>query len=328
MPGGNRPGENLSGQNRPGRRPIPDGVNRMNRPLSQRKPALFLRAVCLLFCFGWLFPGWLWAEEAAISGPDFSAGPASPPETIHLGYPAATGDLGLALAQKIFPLVFERAGKRVRISPIPGERSLIEANAGRLDGDGARFGSARIADHYPNLIQVQEPLLVSNTSVFSIGFSAEIRDWSDIAELSPRIVHIRGYKLVESRLSAMGLQQRAFRLADHGKALRFLAAGRADVLISTEASVRSHLNATEFRNAGIRRIGVLEKNPSYLFLHRHHAKLAERLAAVLREMKADGTYRRLFQEFNRDLRPEQLDGRWLPEEESSSGDVEPPPNRP
>jgi hypothetical protein len=275
-----------------------------------------------------MFPVRLGAEDRGISDPDIFAGGASALETIHLGFAANPADVGLALARKIYPVAFGRAGKRVRISSMPGERSLIEANAGRLDGDATRFGGACVENQYPNLIRVREPLLVSNTSVFSIQISAEIQSWSGLAELSPRVVYIRGYKLVESRLLATGLRDRAFKVADHANALRFLTAGRADVLISTEPSVRTFLDQPEFRGSGIRRIGVLERDSPYLYLHKRHAALAERMGEVLREMKADGTYRGLFQEFTRNLNPKHAEGYWLQEEKDSSGNFEPPPGQP
>jgi hypothetical protein len=312
----------MAGKNRSAHYPsktFPKEVNPMPHSRSKNRFSPFRFAVWLLLFFGWPFPGWLGAEEAAIPGPEVSASQGADEETLHIGHAAGAGDLGLAFTQKIYPAAFGRAGKQVRISPMPGERSLIEANSGRLDGDAARFGSAKVENQYPNLIRVQEPLLVSSTSVFSIQFSANIRNWSDIVDLSPGIVYVRGYKLVESRLSAMGLKQRAFHVADHGKALRFLMAGRADVLISTEPAVRSYLSRREFRNAGIHRIGVLEKNALHLYLHKRHAELAGRMAEILREMKADGTYRRLFQEFTQNLGPEHTEGYWLSEEEIEPG---------
>ncbi len=277
--------------------------------------APFRFAVMLfLLCCGWILPGSPGAEESAVSGKEVAISQAADAETLHLGYGTGWNDVGLALARKVYSVAFGRAGKRVKISPMPSERALIEANAGRLDGDATRFGNARVENQYTNLIRVQEPLLVSNTSAFSIRFSAEIRNWSDVAELSPGIVYVRGYKLIESRLSAMELQARAFRVADHAKALRFLMAGRADILISTESAVRTFLGEPEFRNAGIRRIGVLERDSPYLYLHKRHAELADRLASVLRQLKADGTYRVMFQEFARNLKPEQREGFWLLEE--------------
>jgi len=295
-------------------------VNLMNHHRSGSNDAPFRFAVMLfLLCCGWILPGSPGAEESAVSGPEVATPQAADAEIIHLGYGTGWNDVGLALARKVYSVAFGRAGKRVKISPMPGERSLIEANAGRLDGDATRFGNARVENQYTDLIRVQEPLLVSNTSAFSIRFSAEIRNWSDIAELSPGIVYVRGYKLIESRLSAMGLQARAFHVADHAKALRFLMAGRADILISTEPAVRTFLGEPEFRNAGIRRIGVLERDNPYLYLHKRHAELAERMAKILREMKADGTYRTLFQEFTRDLNSEHTEGYWLPGEEVKPG---------
>lgn len=304
-------------------------VNLMTHHRSGSNCAPFRFAVMLfLLCCGWILPGSPGAEESAVSGPEIATPQAADAETIHIGYGADPGDVGLALARKVYSVAFGRVGKRVKISSMPGERSLIEANAGRLDGDATRFGSACVEDQYSNLIRVREPLLVSNTSVFSIQISAEIQSWSGLAELSPRVVFIRGYKLVESRLFATGLQDRAFKVADHANALRFLTAGRADVLISTEPSVRTFLDQPEFRSSGIRRIGVLERASPYLYLHKRHAVLAERMAEVLREMKADGTYRRLFQGFTRDSNPKHTEGYWLQEENGSSGNFEPPPGQP
>jgi polar amino acid transport system substrate-binding protein len=63
----------------------------------------------------------------------------------------------------------------------------------------------------------------------------------------------------------------------------------------TELAVASALHSAKFKGvAAIRKLLVLsDSTPLYPYLHRRNAALAPRLAAVLRQMKAEGPFRAL-----------------------------------
>jgi len=74
--------------------------------------------------------------------------------------------------------------------------------------------------------------------------------------------------------------------------------GRVDYFCEIDAALNSALYAPEFRGAGPVRplLTIGDRIVLYPYLHKSHADLAPRLAAVLKAMKADGLLDRYRQE--------------------------------
>ena len=178
---------------------------------------------------------------------------------------------------------FARLRQSVVIERKPAERSLQDANDGVTDGEFMRI--SQIGELYPHLVMVPEPLYQMKIVAFSLSpLPEQPTDWLG---LSPYTVgYVVGWKILEENIRQtrgtvpVGTQETLFRM---------LAAGRFQV------AVYGH----RFGKAVIERLGLtgieaegppLALKNMYLFLHRRHQALIPALTAVLRQMKADGSY--------------------------------------
>ena len=71
--------------------------------------------------------------------------------------------------------------------------------------------------------------------------------------------------------------------------LKKIIAKRTDIYVEVERTVLRALKTDEFKNENIKIAGVMEKVDLYTFLNKKYANLVPQLAAILKEMKKDGT---------------------------------------
>ncbi len=71
------------------------------------------------------------------------------------------------------------------------------------------------------------------------------------------------------------------------QSLKKLLHGRIDLYIDIDLRIRPLLQTPEFKNKKLKIAGELEAFDHYAFLHQRHAKLALKLAEVIRQMKSE-----------------------------------------
>lgn len=173
-----------------------------------------------------------------------------------------------------------RAGGKLRMVIAPSERGLVNANNGAVDGVSNRIAGLEKA--YPNLVRVAEPNLAYEFTAFAKRPLA-VKDWSDLAPL--RVGLITGWKILEENVRAAQI----IRADEPGQLFELLAADRVDVVLYERRLGLHHVAAH-----GIKGVHALEpalaRRDMHVYLNARHAALAPRLAAALREMKADGSY--------------------------------------
>ncbi len=217
-------------------------------------------------------------------------------KTYTLAYGGLECEACYELAKAIYSEAFSRLGHRVRIISLPSERSLIETNAGNFDGEVSRVQGFDFENRYPNLMLVPEQLSTVNVAAFAVDPKAEFDGWPGLARSSDFIAYRRGDKIIEARLSRYADPSKIIPAKDLVHGARLLVSGRAAVLITSPEIFAGVLQMEEFRDAAIHRIGDMESVDAYPVLHIDHADLAPKLAGVLREMKRDGSYYRIFED--------------------------------
>jgi len=191
---------------------------------------------------------------------------------------------------------FARLGYDCRVVTLPSERGLIEANAGRLDGDGSRIGDLNRNNDYPNLIRVEESLGRGRLALYGTDPAISIAGRGDLAGKGYRIGCVRGMKLIETHIAPFVVPGSLVFAENYRQACLMLAAGRVDLVAAIPATIDPLLKRPEFNSAAIRQVGLMESIDFFPYLHKRHAFLAPRLAAVIREMKADGSVARMLQQ--------------------------------
>ena len=202
------------------------------------------------------------------------------PQIVTLSFP---GHEALsASAEDIVVELYRRIGYQVRESKVSMRRSLRESDAGESDGEMMR--AADLETRFPDLIRVPEPLIEHDIVAFTAGNPALLpRGWDD---LSGHTVCARmGILLVEDKLNTLaGVRVSLAEGAE--QVFRMLKAGRCDYAVLPRAAW------IEAQQAGI--TGLAEARPvlthftTFHFVNRRRAMLVPSLAAVLRQLRAEG----------------------------------------
>jgi polar amino acid transport system substrate-binding protein len=198
--------------------------------------------------------------------------------------PNATAD-HTGLCDRVMTEAFRRLGLRLEIVNLPSERSLLSANEGIHDGNFARVQG--LEKQYPNLIRVAEQITTFEFVAFTAGPVFRTAGWESLRPHHVGIV--TGWKILEGNITGGASLTK---VRDEKLLFGLLAAGRADLVVYDRQQGRVVLE-----QLGLRGITVLEPplavEGMYPYLHKRHAALVPRLERVLREMKQDGTYRKI-----------------------------------
>jgi polar amino acid transport system substrate-binding protein len=182
------------------------------------------------------------------------------------------------------PELFRRIGVEARLTALPAERALINANSGIDDGD--MFRPPGIEEIYPNLIMVPEKLVDFEFIAYSKRPEIKIRNFDDLKPYA--LGFVRGYKNIESRVTQVREvalvtnTEQLFDLIDNDR-VDIIIIGRIGKMVNQEA-VAHRLTAHQ---------PALFSTGMHLYLHQKHAALVPRLAQALKGMKADGSYRKI-----------------------------------
>lgn len=182
---------------------------------------------------------------------------------------------------------FKRIGIEVEIERLPAERSLKNLDGGIDDGTVVRIEG--LEQLYPNLHRVPEPIMTWEFVAFARDVSIETSDWSNLAPHP--VAFINGWKILEANVPKSGA---VTKVKDAGQLFDLLLKDRTDVAIF-ERWQGLHI----LRNLGAEDVVMLRpplaNPPMYLYLHGQHASLIPDLSKVLKQMKEDGTYQKIFE---------------------------------
>lgn len=186
----------------------------------------------------------------------------------------------------IYKEAFGRLGYGLEYRPYPAKRASLLSDQGEVDGEIHRVGA--YGSLHPELVQVA-------TSHFPVTFAAYATrpltlrgGWNALKDTPLRVEYRNGVTRPSMQLSALVPADRLSTANNVLLGLRKLARGRTDVFVDLDTVVELTLAEPEFQGTAIRKVAVLETTPTYAFLHRRHAALAERLAVVLADMKREG----------------------------------------
>lgn len=211
-------------------------------------------------------------------------------------------DFCFRYATALYTEAFRRLGYGFRLVTMPSERALIESNAGSFDGEVSRMRDLNQNHRYPNLVRVDEPVGTATITAYAIADDIDLGDLEASGARGFRVAYVKGVKMVERMVRQFFDAAERIPAEDAVHAARLLVSGRADVVVSIPMLFQPILDREEFRSAPVRDIGQLGSEPFYPYLHRRHEELAPKLAATLREMKAEGTFDRILRaakaEFN------------------------------
>jgi len=186
---------------------------------------------------------------------------------------------------------FKRIGFKLIINPMPGSRSLLQADEGKTDGDAHRIFDLIEKKGLKNLIRIPEVQQVIHDYAWSNKDLDLNNGWSDLSPYSVG-VHLGTVFVPEQ---AKKHAKYVWPVNNTEQMFKMLVADRIDLVIATPSNA-GILKSKTFRNSGIRRIEPpLTSLDIYTYLHKKHRDLVPRVAESLHNMKIDGTYLKLIQ---------------------------------
>lgn len=194
----------------------------------------------------------------------------------------------------IYTEAFKRLGIPLRLEYLTLKRRSAMADEGNIDGEVGRvyeYGAA-----HPNLIRVEESVINLSFSLYTTQPALHLQRLDELPATALLVEYRDGILMCENTLKQLLPPTRLSRVATEQQGLKKLLAGRTDLYCDLDLTIQTALHSQEFKEAGnIRKALDLGKSiPTYPYLHWKHAELAPRLAATLKQMKAEGlieTYR-------------------------------------
>jgi polar amino acid transport system substrate-binding protein len=187
---------------------------------------------------------------------------------------------------------FRRIGVEVEVTTVPVERAMINVNAGIDDGD--LFRVAGVERVYPNLLRVPEKLFDSEFIAYTKRADIRIRDWAD---LQPYIVaYANGWVIFDRNVKTAKEITKTPSLDD---LYPLLDKGRADVILMDRWQwrwvAREKGYGTGLYEAPLAKVEI------FMYLHKKHADLVPKVARALADMKADGSYQKIYDAYLKPL---------------------------
>lgn len=180
---------------------------------------------------------------------------------------------------------FKRIGVEVEITVLPAERALINVNSGLDDGD--IFRAPGMERNFPNLIQVPEPMLDYAFVAYARRADITIRTWDDLQPYS--VAYASGWKIFENNVRNVKEVTITSSIVD---LFSLLEKGRVDVILLDRWGGQSIVHQMGYKLKP--QEPPLARTNMFMYLNRKHAALAPKVAQALRDMKADGSYKKIF----------------------------------
>lgn len=194
---------------------------------------------------------------------------------------------GIRWSLKIHTEAFRRLDIPLQPRFLPFARRAAMADEGAVDGDNARvfaYGSA-----HPNLIRVEEPVMTLGFGLYGTNPRLHLERVQDLATADLLVEYRSGIVFCETSLKPWVSAERLTVVKSEDQGLRKLVTGRTDVYCDLDNVIWPLLVTPEFKESGrIRKLMSIGELPTYPYLHRKHAELVPRLAATLKQMKAEG----------------------------------------
>lgn len=200
--------------------------------------------------------------------------------------PLVASDYSPGFIESLATEAFARLGIEFEVIKLPAERALVNANKGIEDGNLLRI--AGLEKSYPNLMRVPEKLMDTEFVGYSLKEIPAGEGWQRLQCCS--VAYVTGWKIFENNtrnsgtVSVVGEPTQLFRLIKEGRVDIGLYEKWQGILLA--------------RKVGLKNYHVLEPpfvvKEQFMYLHKKHAALVPEVARVLREMKQDGTYQKIF----------------------------------
>lgn len=187
-------------------------------------------------------------------------------------------DPATAFAESQLREAYRRLGLKLVVEQLPGERSLVQANSGQLDGE--LYRKTGMDREYPNLVVVPVVLMTYEIVIFSQTTEFVVTGWESLRPFT--IGFVRGIKIIQENTRDMKVEP----VATMQQAFQKMTMGRTDIVVGNRISGLAVVQSLQLKDVRILQPS-LASFPVYHYLHKKHEALVPKLAAVLRQVQAE-----------------------------------------
>ena len=192
--------------------------------------------------------------------------------------------------RRIYTEAFRRLGVPVLLPAIPLQRMTEMLDRGEIDGDVGRVHAHGLA--HPELVRVEEAMYDVVFGLYTLSPEIELKQADDLAAKPWSATYVRGVAVCERLLKSLP-PGNVTAISTDEQGMEMLALKRVDLYCAANHTVTDVASRERYRQLPPPRLALsMGTIPLYPYLHRRHAALALRLAAVLREMRAEGLIER------------------------------------
>ena len=187
---------------------------------------------------------------------------------------------------RIMAAAFNRIGLKGEVSLYTAsKRALINANEDVDQGVAMRVKN--LEKKYPNLVRVPEPLIENDFVAYSRDLDFATTGWDTLKPYA--VTHIHGWLIFERN---MAKGQEVTTVKEAGQMFAMLEKKRADIALYERWQ---GLQRAKDQGLTVRiHEPPLASVDMFMYLHKNHAHLVDKLSQALKAMKADGTYQAIF----------------------------------
>jgi len=188
----------------------------------------------------------------------------------------------------IYTEVFRRLDLPFLLDSYALKRQGVHIEAGVIDGEASRaygYGAAQ-----PNLVRVEESVTELHLGLYTANSTVRVDRLEELSSNGMLVDYRRGILLCENALKPWVPPDHLSEVATYEQGVKKLIAGYTDAYCDFSVNVLSATHTPGIqKTASIRKLlDIGDAVPTYPYLHRKHADLAPRMAAVLKQMKAEG----------------------------------------
>jgi hypothetical protein len=216
---------------------------------------------------------------------------AAPPAPIVMGTDMDESTFSGMWLRRIYVEAFRRMEVPLEFAIFPTVRVSSELDRGNVDGEPVRVHG--YADTHPNLVRVEEPVFDVVFALYAADPALRLSRLEDLPATTLLGDYRRGVGVCETALKRWLPAARLSDVTTTAQGLKKLLARRTDLYCDINLVVTTELAMPEFSGTDkVRRLLDVGTLALYPYLHKRHAALAPRLAATLRQMKAEGLIER------------------------------------
>lgn len=183
---------------------------------------------------------------------------------------------------------FKRLGVDIQIVPLSSARSLSNADQSIDDGNFLRIQG--VEKKFPHLVRVPEKIVDVKFVVFSKQKNLKTSGWKSLEPF--HVGYIRGWQIAEDMIKNV---RQTTVVENRTSLFKVLENDRIDLAFAELYGGYYQIHTLKLQDVTMSQ-PPLASREMFLYLNKKHEKLVPKLAAVLKEMKQDGSYDAIFKQ--------------------------------